>query len=134
MGASYCHHSTCAIEDAPTNRAAIVEIITSIGNQHGLSDRTERWREDMVRFSSPLRHDTNDEVISFVVSNRNTEAVGIRLQGYRSGGKLLVEIGQVRWSKKRCATYILIHEDLVAEVRRRFGGAVSFREADHLLL
>lgn len=134
VGAPYCHESTCVIEDSPTNRMAVVDIVNSVGKQHGLSDRTKQWREEMSRFSAPLRHDTNDEVISFTVANSNAEATGIRVQSYKWEGKLLIEMIQVRWSKKRCASYIAIHGDLVAEVRRRFGESVSFREVDHLVL
>ncbi len=134
MGARYCHHSTCAVEDSRTNRQTVVEIVTSVGGRHGMSDNTEQWREGMLRFAAPLRHDTNDEVISFVVTNRNTEASGICLRGYHSGGKLLVEIQQVRWSGKRSASYHAIHSDLVPEIRRRFGESATFAEVDHLLL
>ena len=132
-GASYSHHTQCLIEDSPTNRAALVEIMTLVGTRYDMSDRTAQWREEMVRFSAPIRHDTNDDIVSFVTTNRDTQAAGIRLDGYMSEGKLIGEVGQVRWSKKRSESYIAIHESLVAEFRRRFGDSVIFDEADHLL-
>ena len=107
--------------------------MTLVGTRYDMSDRTAQWREEMVRFSAPIRHDTNDDIVSFVTTNRDTQAAGIRLDGYMSEGKLIGEVGQVRWSKKRSESYIAIHESLVAEFRRRFGDSVIFDEADHLL-
>lgn len=100
---------------------------------HGLTDRTPEWRQEMVRFSAPLRHDTNDDIVSFKATNGDRQAIGIHPDGYKSQGKLKAGLQQVKWSKRRTEPYQRVHDDFVVETRRRFGDSISFQEVDHLL-
>lgn len=137
IGAHTANWTVCVVPDSNTNRISLAQAIRSVASRCGLQENTIAWREGMVRFSAPIKHDTNNDIISFVSTNSDKESGGISLYGYvRDGvpdGKLRVTLFQQKWRKTRTSAYIKIQNTLLTEFKERFGAQVDFKIYDDVI-